>query len=82
MTDAAAQIEALRAALARAEARADANAAEAARAKAVLSGSEALIAVSLRRMPRGYDKGGYPWLPDSGLHAGSSGHRGCPASRF
>jgi transposase len=44
MTDAAAQIEALRAALAKAEARADANAAEAAHAKAVLSGSEALIA--------------------------------------
>ncbi|SEB08925.1 IS66 family transposase [Rubrimonas cliftonensis] len=44
MTDAAAQIEALRAALAKAEARADANAADAARAKAILSGSEALIA--------------------------------------
>jgi len=44
MTDAAAEIEALRAALAKAEARADANAAEAAHAKAVLSGSEALIA--------------------------------------
>jgi transposase len=44
MTDAATEIEALRAALAKAEARADANAADAARAKAVLSGSEALIA--------------------------------------
>jgi len=44
MTDAATEIEALRAALAAAEARADANAAEAAHAKAVLSGSEALIA--------------------------------------
>jgi Transposase and inactivated derivatives len=51
MTDAAAEIEALRAALAEAEARADANAAEAAQAKAaaaharaLVSGGEALIA--------------------------------------
>ena len=44
MIDAATEIAALRAALAAAEARADAIAAEAARAKAVLSGSEALIA--------------------------------------
>ena len=44
MTDAAAEIDALRTALARAEARADAMEAEAAHAKAVLSGSEALIA--------------------------------------
>ena len=51
MTDAAAEIEALRAALAEAEARADANAAGAAQAKAaaahaqaLVSGGEALIA--------------------------------------
>ena len=44
MVDAASEIAALRAALAAAEARADAIAAEAAHAKAVLSGSEALIA--------------------------------------
>jgi len=44
MTDAAAEIDALRSALARAEARADAMEAEAAHAKALVSGSEALIA--------------------------------------
>jgi hypothetical protein len=44
MTDAAAEIDALRTALAAAEARADAMEAEATHAKAVLSGSEALIA--------------------------------------
>lgn len=50
----------------------------------------ALIASGARvmRVPVGYlqhGPGGYPWLPDSGvqtgLHAGSSGHQGCPASR-
>ncbi|MEO0761665.1 MAG: IS66 family transposase, partial [Pseudomonadota bacterium] len=44
MTDAASEVEALRAALAAAEARADANAADAAHAKALVSGGEALIA--------------------------------------
>ena len=48
MTETAAEIEALRAALAAAEARADAMAAEAARARALASGGQALIA-HLRR---------------------------------
>jgi hypothetical protein len=50
----------------------------------------ALIASGARvmRVPVGHlqhGPGGYPWLPDSGvqtgLHAGSGGHRGCPDSR-
>lgn len=50
----------------------------------------ALIAsgAKVMRVPVGYlqhGPGGYPWLPDSGvqtgLHVGSSGHQGCPASR-